>query len=143
MLITSSQLDETFAALADPTRRAILERLGAGEATVNQLASPFKISAPAISRHLRVLESAGLISKRREGQHLHCRLEAETLKAAASWLDFYRKFWSDSFDQLAEHLKASDAASSERPSSKSKTSRSVSSSSTRSSHVRSSKRNVK
>jgi DNA-binding transcriptional ArsR family regulator len=98
------QLDSTFAALADPTRRAILERLSAGEATVHELSQPFAISAPAISRHLRVLERAGLIARRIERQHRPCRLEPESLQRATQWLEFYRRFWSESFDQLAEHL---------------------------------------
>src|SRR5579862_78248 len=99
------QLDRTFAALADPTRRAILERLSAGEATVHELSQPFSISAPAISRHLRVLESAGLIARRVERQHRPCRLEAQSFQPAMKWLEFYRRFWSESFDQLDEHLK--------------------------------------
>src|SRR4051794_853512 len=100
-----AQLDLAFAALADPTRRAILERLSAGEATVQELSRPFAISAPAISRHLRVLERSGLIARRIERQHRPCRIEPEGLQAAAKWLEFYRRFWSESFDQLAEHLK--------------------------------------
>src|SRR5690349_4124136 len=103
---THVQLDQTFAALADPTRRAILERLSSGEATVQELSRPFSISAPAISRHLRVLESSGLITRRIDRQHWPCRLEPEGLKRAAQWLEFYRRFWNESFDQLAEHLKA-------------------------------------
>jgi DNA-binding transcriptional ArsR family regulator len=99
------QLDLAFAALADPTRRAILERLSAGEATVQELSRPFAISGPAISRHLRVLERSGLIARRVERQHRPCRIEPEGLQAAARWLEFYRRFWSESFDQLAEHLK--------------------------------------
>src|SRR4030081_3204343 len=102
------QLDKTFSALADPTRRAILQRLSSGEAPVHELARPFSISAPAISRHLRVLEAAGLILRRRDGQFLHCRLEPQALKTAANWLEFYRGFWNDSFDRLADHLKATD-----------------------------------
>ncbi len=98
------RLDRTFAALADPTRRAILARLAGGEATAGELARPFPISAPAISRHLRVLERAGLIARRRDGQHQRLRLEPKALRTAAEWLDFYRKFWSESLDQLAAHL---------------------------------------
>lgn len=109
MLNTSTALlDRTFSALADPTRRAILLRLASGESTVHDLASPFPISAPAISRHLRVLESAGLIVRRRDAQRLHCRLEPQALKTANEWLEFYRRFWNDSFDRLEEHLKATD-----------------------------------
>lgn len=100
-------LDQTFAALADPTRRAILARLAAGEATVNELAEPFAISLPAVSRHLKVLERASLIVRRRDGQHRRCRLNGASLSAAAEWLEFYRRFWSESLDRLAEHLRAS------------------------------------
>lgn len=92
LTLRPTELDLTFAALADPTRRAILQRLWAGESTVSQLAAPFAISAPAISRHLRVLESAGLIIKRRDGQHLHCRLQPEALENATRWLEFFRDF---------------------------------------------------
>lgn len=100
-------LDHTFSALADPTRRAILVRLAQGEATVGELAEPFDISLPAISRHLRVLEEAALISNERHGKHRRCRLKPEALTAAADWLDFHRRFWSGSFDRLAVHLKRS------------------------------------
>jgi DNA-binding transcriptional ArsR family regulator len=99
-------LDRTFAALADPTRRAILARLASGEATVGELAEPFAISLPAISRHLKVLEHAALIERRREGQRLHCRLSAAPLGDAAKWLAFYRAFWNASLDRLAAHLKS-------------------------------------
>jgi DNA-binding transcriptional ArsR family regulator len=105
---STALLDRTFSALADPTRRAILLRLSSGEATVHELARPFPISAPAISRHLRVLESAGLIARRRDAQRLHCRLEPQSLKTATEWLEFYRSFWNDSFDRLAEHLKTTE-----------------------------------
>lgn len=98
-------LDQTFAALADPTRRAILARLAAGEATVGELAEPFAISLPAISRHLRVLEQAHLISRERQGKHRSCRLEPEALARADEWLRFYRRFWSAAFDRLDAHLK--------------------------------------
>ena len=97
-------LDLTFAALADPTRRAILARLAQGAATVGELADPFAISLPAISRHLRVLEHAELIVREREGQHRRCRLRPEALATAREWLDFYRRFWSGSFDRLDTHL---------------------------------------
>jgi len=99
-------LDQTFAALADPTRRAILARLAAGEATVNELAEPFAISLPAVSRHLKVLARASLIEQRRDGQHRRCRLNSAPLSEAADWLEFYRRFWSESLDRLAEHLRA-------------------------------------
>ncbi len=100
-----STLDHTFAALADPTRRAILARLAEGEATVGELAQPFAISLPAISRHLRVLEEASLISNERFGKHRRCRLKPEALARATEWLDFYRRFWSGSLDRLDAHLK--------------------------------------
>ena len=99
-----SPLGATFAALADPTRRAILERLGQGEATVSSLAEPFSISLPAISKHLRVLEKAGLMTRRKEGRVHHCRLVAEPMKDAAQWIDYYRHFWEGRFFALARHL---------------------------------------
>ncbi len=98
-------LDTAFAALADPTRRAILARLALGDATVGELAEPFPISAPAISRHLKVLEEAQLIARTRHGQQLICRLNPEGLKSAQEWLDHYRAFWSGAFDRLDAHLK--------------------------------------
>jgi DNA-binding transcriptional ArsR family regulator len=98
------RLDLTFAALADPTRRAILAQLAAGEATVGELAEPFAISLPAVSRHLKVLEQASLILRRREGQTRRCRLNATPLNDAAEWLAFYRQFWGASLDRLAQHL---------------------------------------
>jgi len=97
-------LDTTFAALADPTRRAILARLAGGEATVGELAEPFAISLPAISRHLKVLEEADLISNERIGKHRRCRLKPEALANAREWLDFHARFWSGSLDRLADHL---------------------------------------
>src|SRR5450755_3104173 len=93
-------LSTTFAALADPTRRAILARLALGESSVNQLAEPFSISLPAISRHLKVLENAGLITRGREAQWRPCKLNAGSLKSAAGWLEEYRRFWDESFDRL-------------------------------------------
>lgn len=98
------QLSATFSALADPTRRAILARLATGEKPVKELAEPFKMSLPAISRHLKVLSKAGLIEQGRDAQWRPCRLRAEPLKDAASWIDFYRKFWEDSFDRLEKYL---------------------------------------
>jgi DNA-binding transcriptional ArsR family regulator len=98
-------LDHTFGALSDPTRRAILLRLAQGEATVGELAGPFDMSLPAISRHLKVLEEADLITNEREGKHRRCRLKPEALTAAADWLDFSRRFWRGSFDRLDAHLK--------------------------------------
>lgn len=97
-------LDRTFAALADPTRREILSMLAGGEAAAGAIARRFPISAPAISRHLRVLERAGLITRRVDGQHRRCRLQAQPLRTALHWLDFYRRFWSESLQQLADHF---------------------------------------
>lgn len=97
-------LDHTFAALADPTRRAILARLASGEATVTELARPFGISLPAISRHLKVLERAGLIARGREAQWRPRSLRAEPLRQAAGWLEQYRAFWEQSLDRLETHL---------------------------------------
>ena len=97
-------LSTTYAALADPTRRAILTRLAAGEATVGELAEPFAMSLPAVSKHLKVLERAGLIARRRKAQWRPCRLEARPLKDAAQWLEHYRHFWDDSFDRLDAYL---------------------------------------
>jgi DNA-binding transcriptional ArsR family regulator len=96
----SSRLDATFAALADPTRRAILARLASGEASVNELAKPFAMSQPAISKHLKVLERAGLISRGRDAQRRPCRLEGKPLAAVSGWLEDYRKFWEQSFERL-------------------------------------------
>lgn len=98
-------LDTAYAALADPTRRAILARLAQGEATVGEIAEPFPISGPAISRHLKVLEEAQLIARTRNGQQLICRLNPEGLKTAQEWLDHYRAFWSGALDRLDAHLK--------------------------------------
>jgi DNA-binding transcriptional ArsR family regulator len=98
-------LDPIFNALADPTRRAILARLAQGEATVGVLSEPFPISAPAISRHLKVLERASLITNERYGKERLCRLRPETLAGAQEWLDFSRRFWSGSFARLDRHLK--------------------------------------
>ncbi|MDQ7802226.1 metalloregulator ArsR/SmtB family transcription factor [Amycolatopsis sp. A133] len=98
-------LSRTFSALADPTRRAILARLAAGEATVNELAEPFPMSLPAVSRHLKVLEEAGLITRGRTRQWRPCRLEAKPLEDVADWVAAYRRFWDDGFDRLEEHLR--------------------------------------
>ena len=97
-------LSTTFAALADPTRRAILGRLVAGDASVTQLAAPFEMSMPAISKHLKVLERAGLIARGREAQWRPCRLEAGPLKNVADWVEDYRHFWDQSFDRLDDYL---------------------------------------
>jgi DNA-binding transcriptional ArsR family regulator len=101
---TETQLDHTFHALADRTRRSIRARLTQGEATVNELAAPFTISLPAISKHLKVLEQAGLISRSRDAQYRPCRLEPGPLNEAASWNETHRKHWEESFDRLSEFL---------------------------------------
>ncbi len=98
-------LSRTFAALADPTRRAILARLASGEVSVTELAEPFDMSLPAISKHLKVLERAGLIRRGREAQWRPCRLAAQPLKGAADWLEHYRAFWEESLDRLEDYLK--------------------------------------
>jgi len=98
-------LSTTFAALADPTRRAILAKLASGEASVTELAEPFAMSLPAISKHLKVLERAGLIARSRDAQWRPCRLEPQPLKGAADWLEHYRQFWEQSLDRLEEYLK--------------------------------------
>lgn len=101
-------LDRTFAALGDPTRRAIVERLAAGEATVLELAAPFEISLPAISRHLKVLESAGLIERGRDAQRRPCRLRPEALHAVTAWAEHTRRAWEERFDRFGEFLKRSE-----------------------------------
>ena len=100
----NDQLSRTFGALADPTRRAILSRLASGEASVTQLAEPFSMSMPAISKHLKVLERAGLISRGKEAQWRPCRLEAAPLQDVAVWVDHYQRFWEESFDRLEAYL---------------------------------------
>jgi len=97
-------LNSTFQALADPTRRAILARLAEGEASVNELAAPFEISLPAVSRHLKVLEQAQLIERRREAQFRPCRLRPESLQSAALWINHYRRYWEAQLDALADYL---------------------------------------
>jgi DNA-binding transcriptional ArsR family regulator len=101
---TLERLDATFAALADPTRRAILSRLAKGEASVKELAAPFDMTQPAISKHLKVLERAGLVSRGRDAQRRPCRLEAEPLRDATEWLVGYRQFWAESYDRLDDLL---------------------------------------
>ena len=101
----TERLDTTFAALADPTRRAILARLAGGMASVKELAEPFEMSLPAISKHLKVLERAGLIARGRAAQWRPCRLEPAPLEGAAEWLEHYRRFWEGSFDRLDHHLR--------------------------------------
>ena len=104
MKATSDPLSTTFQALADPTRRSILARLAVGEASVSDLAQPFEISLPAVSRHLKVLEQAGLVSRTREAQWRPCQLNAGPLKDAASWIEHYRRFWDGSFERMDAYL---------------------------------------
>jgi DNA-binding transcriptional ArsR family regulator len=99
------RLSTTFAALSDPTRRAILARLASGETSVTELAEPFEMSLPAVSKHLKVLERAGLVARGREGQWRPCRLDAKPLKEVADWTEQYRRFWSESFDRLDNYLR--------------------------------------
>jgi DNA-binding transcriptional ArsR family regulator len=101
----ADRLTSTFAALADPTRRAILARLAKREMSVTELAEPFEMSLPGVSKHLKVLEKAGLISRGREAQWRPCRINAAPLKDVADWVDHYKKFWQESFDRLDEYLK--------------------------------------
>jgi DNA-binding transcriptional ArsR family regulator len=103
--MTSDPLSATFAALADPTRRAILARLASGECSVTELAEPFDMSLPAVSKHLRVLERAGLIARRRDAQFRHCQIKAGPLKEVADWAEHYRSLWEARFDRLDNYLK--------------------------------------
>jgi DNA-binding transcriptional ArsR family regulator len=107
----SDQLNRAFAALADPTRRAIVARLASGEATVTELAEPFDMTQPSISKHLKVLERAGLISRGRAAQTRPCRLEAAPLKEVANWVGMYRKLWDESFDRLDAFLQSTKPSS--------------------------------
>ena len=116
--MSTDQLSATFAALADPTRRAILARLAKGEATVTEIAEPFAMSLPAVSKHLKVLEQARLITRSREAQWRPCRLEAEPLKEASDWIAQYRQFWEESFDRLDEYLQ--ELQTQEKPQNESK-----------------------
>lgn len=102
--MSAACLDATFAALSDPTRRAILARLARGEMSVKELARPFKISAPAITKHLKVLQRVGLISRGRQAQWRPCRLEAKPLEDVAEWVERYRRYWDGSFDRLDDYL---------------------------------------
>jgi DNA-binding transcriptional ArsR family regulator len=104
-MMQSAQLDRVFAALADPTRRAILARLALGEATVNEIAAPIPMSLPSVSKHLKVLEGAGLISRGREAQWRPCKLEPRALKAVDDWVELYRRHWEESFDNMDSYLK--------------------------------------
>jgi len=99
------QLDLAFGALAHPIRRGILARLSTGEATIAELAKPFKVSAPAITRHMRILEEAGLLSRKKQGREHHCRLERKRLKEAEAWIEDHRKFWNERLDALEHYLK--------------------------------------
>jgi DNA-binding transcriptional ArsR family regulator len=99
------QLDLAFGALAHPIRRGILARLSTGEATVSELAKPFKVSAPAISRHMRILVEAGLLSRRKQGRELHCRLEEKRMQQAQAWIERHRQFWNERLDALERYLK--------------------------------------
>jgi DNA-binding transcriptional ArsR family regulator len=103
-LPTTDQLSATLAALADPTRRAILSRLSSGQASVTELAEPFEMSMPAVSKHLKVLERAGLIARGREAQWRPCRMVAAPLRGVADWVEHYRRFWTESFDRLDDYL---------------------------------------
>ena len=118
--MNTARLDRTFAALADPTRRAILARLASGEAMVNELARPFAISAPAITRHLNVLERAALIVRERDGQFRRCRLNPQALQAAREWIDFHTRFWSESFERMDELLKTTAKPTANKPTAKPK-----------------------
>ena len=108
--MSPDHLSTTLSALADPTRRAILARLASGEATVTELAEPFEMSLPAVSKHLKVLQRAGLIARGREAQWRPCRLEAAPLQDAADWIEHYRRFWEESLDRLDAYLKEVQAA---------------------------------
>ena len=110
----ADRLSATFAALADPTRRAILARLARGEVTVNELAEPFDMTLPAVSKHLKVLEGAGLIARWRDAQRRPCRIEAVPLKDAVEWLERYRKLWNERFDRLEGYLKKLQAKGKKR-----------------------------
>ena len=110
---TQDNLSSTFAALADPTRRAILARLASGEASVSELAKPMKMTMPAVTKHLKVLQRAGLIRQERRAQFRPCYLVAEPLKEASDWMEKYRKFWEESFDRLDEYLKVLQAKENE------------------------------
>jgi DNA-binding transcriptional ArsR family regulator len=112
---SSAVLDRTFAALADPTRRRILEHLAAGDRCVTDLARPYSMSLPAVSKHLRVLEKAGLIRRRRDGRVHRLRLDAGPMRPAQQWIEEYRRFWEESFDRLDEYLKELQANQKNQP----------------------------
>ncbi len=104
--MTPDRLSNTFAALADPTRRAILARLASGQASVTELAAPFQMTMPAVSKHLKVLERAGLVARSRDAQWRPCRLDGEPLRDIADWMEQYRRFWDESFDRLDDYLQS-------------------------------------
>ena len=113
-MMTESQLDATFAALADPTRRAIIARLAEGPAPVGELAAPFEISLPAVSRHLKVLEGAGLISREKDAQWRRCHLQPQGLAGAADWIESTRRFWEERLDNLAHFLRRQESNGKEK-----------------------------
>ena len=114
-MVSADALDSTFAALADPTRRAILARLARGNATVTELAEPFDLSLPAISKHLKVLERAGLVTRGREAQWRPCQLRARPLREAADWIEAYRELWEQRLDRMAEYLEELQKRKQEEP----------------------------
>ena len=115
-MVTNESLDHVFGALSDPTRRVIVDRLTLGEATVGELAAPFDMSRPAVSKHLRVLERAGLVDRRIEGRVTRCSLRAESLRQASEWVDRYRRFWEDQLDRFSAYLdETADASHQDRP----------------------------
>ena len=116
----TDRLSNTFSALADPTRRAILARLALGETSVTELAEPFRMSMPAVSKHLKVLERAGLITRGREAQWRPCRIEPQALRSVDEWLERYREFWEASLDRLGEYLDELQAKNAEKPKPKQK-----------------------
>src|SRR6187549_4249145 len=113
--MASDQLSATFAALADPTRRAILSRLTSGEASVTELAEPFDMSLPAVTKHLKVLQRAGLISQSREAQWRPCRLQARPMREAAEWMEPYRRHWEQRFDRLEQYLRDTETKGARSP----------------------------
>jgi DNA-binding transcriptional ArsR family regulator len=115
MAVPADHLSATFAALSDPTRRAILARLALGETTVNELAKPFKMSGPAVSKHLKVLERAGLIGRSRDAQMRPCRIELNALKGVDDWLGEYRRLWEERLDRLEDYLKTLQASPASQP----------------------------
>ena len=121
-MMNETNLDNTFAALADPTRRAILARLALGESSVTELARPFEMSMPAISKHLKVLEKAGLIDRGRDAQTRPARLNPAALRSAAAWIDEYRKFWEETFDRLDAYLQRLQADDAKQKATKRRTS---------------------